>query len=180
MANKPIALISLLLVMVVGTWFGWRHTQLLRYQVIAHQQFVDEFQNGIRGASNAAERAQLRLGEAKPALAAQELTGSDYYLQVMWLGATGMSIRLGQGLVPLGVTTRYQNEAVRLREQLLIDPSNPELPQRLENLSHDLTLLVELLGADDQREWLANATADEFSSRYQSWREKAMIKLEVP
>lgn len=170
----------LMLVLVVGTWFGWRHSQLLRYQASAHQRFVDDFQNGIRGAYSATESARRWLTEGETSLAAQELTDSHHYLRLMLSGATGMSIRLGPTLLPLEVTSRYLNEASQLRDQLLNSSNDHDLSQRLDNLSHDLALLLELLGSDQQREWLTGATADEFRARYQSWREQARIKPGVP
>lgn len=167
-------------VVLIGTWFGRHDQQLVRYQATAHQHFVDQFQNGIRGAYSAIESARRALTNRNAALAEQQLTGAYYSLQMMQAGATGMSIRLGPDLIPLQVTARYLNEATMLRDQLLTGSSNQDASQRLDHLSHDLTMLQELLGADNQREWLTSATADQFRARYQSWREKALIKTEAP
>lgn len=167
-------------VLAVGAWFGWQHAQSLSYQATAHEQFVDTFQNGVRGAYSAAEIARHRLAEGNPALAARELTGAYYYLRMMQMGTTGMAIRLGPDLMPLEVTASYLNETTALADQLLTGSISPDIAQRLDTLSHDLTLLLELFGDEEQRQWLKDATAGEFSDRYQSWREQALIAPVVP
>lgn len=169
-----------LLTLVVGGWFGWRYSQLLRYQANAHQHFVNRFQNGIRGAYSEAERARLFLAEGKPEPAAHSLTSSHHYLQKMFLGAAGMSIKLGTQPIRLDVLSRYSQEATMLREELTNGTITPDLMQRLDVFVHDLKLLLESLGSHEQEDWLTQATADEISARYDSWREKATISPEVP
>lgn len=169
-----------ILVVVIGAWFGWQHRQLLRYQATAHQHFVDQFQNGIRGAYSGTESARRSLAQGNSAVAGARLADVDYHLQMMRTGVTGMSIRLQADVMPLSVAGRYQGEARNLQDELLSDSASSDLTLRLDNLSHDLTLLLELLGADEQRDWLTHATADDFGARYQSWREKALMKPDVP
>ncbi|MGE5672359.1 MAG: hypothetical protein ACM3XM_00530 [Mycobacterium leprae] len=169
-----------ILAMLVGGWFGWQQRQLLRYQATAHQSFVDEFQNGIRGAYSDVESARRALEHGNASLAAVALGDVENDLRLMWLGANGMSIGRDGYTVSLTVVGRYQSEANMLQGQLLTGATGGDVQTRLDDLSHDMTLLLQQLGDHAQRDWLAHATPAEFSVRYQEWRQQALIKPDVP
>lgn len=167
----------LILMLVVVSWFGWRYTQSLRSQIARqHEHFVEEFQNGIRGAYSEASKAQRSLTNGSTAAAKENLQFVNYYLTMMWTGANGMSVRLDAALVPVTVVDCYQMEVTNLRSELITGSSNSEIQQGLDNLVHDLKLLSELFGDYEHKQWLKTATADDFSAKFQIWREKAVIK----
>jgi len=98
---------------------------------------------------------------------------------MMWTGANGMSVRVDATLVPITVVVCYQMEVTNLRGELITGSSDSEIQQGLDNLVHDLKLLSELFGDYEHEQWLKTATADDFSAKFQIWREKAVIECRL-
>lgn len=173
--------LSLLVVIgLVAVWFGWREYSHLRsYRASAHLSFVDQFQNGIRGAYSSVFEAQRLAGQGNASAAGDHLAQAGHGLRILVYGANGMSIQVKEHPFDLDVMARYQNEVQSLRQKLAAGDGGGEAAARLADLLHDLTLLQELFGDERHRDGLAQADAAALQRTYESWRAQARIRTDL-